>query len=405
MSSSQSSSRPGRTSTHAPSTRPSSNTRSNGPYTRNFQQNLIDNGVYPHAYRYPGGQVPAKPVNWEDIKQRLAQPRASLSPSKFSDEDYEKFVQADADAVKEKQVSTSVIPIIEGNVGDAKCISGGVPFTNLDHLTDGTIAPGNPDIYYGARPEQLDRRVRDKLNGHIIPSTQDDLPIAPNFFVAAKGPDGSIAVASKQACYDGALGARGMNSLQNYGQNGLALTGSAATITSIYHGGQLKMYTSHPTQLEEPCSRMEYYMHQLNTWGMTGNVETFRQGATAYRNGREWAKEQRDEAIRKANESAHECGAEISSFYTRIEQISRVGETTTTSQGSRNLQNDTPNTSVDVQESDSSDELTSFTRPAKRSNRESLQLSPHQRKRQYAGASSFESQPDAELFKPSGLSQ
>ena len=42
-------------------------------------------------------------------------------------------------------------------------------------------------------------------------------------------------------------------------------------------------------------------MDQLNTWGMTGNIETFRQGATAYRNARDWAKEQRDEAIRRAN--------------------------------------------------------------------------------------------------------
>lgn len=58
---------------------------------------------------------------------------------------------------------------------------GRYPVTNLDHLTDGTLAPGNHDIYYGARPEQLDRRVRDDLSGLIIPSTQHDLPVVPNF--------------------------------------------------------------------------------------------------------------------------------------------------------------------------------------------------------------------------------
>ena len=116
----------------------------------------------------------------------LSQPRPSLSPSKFSEEAHEKFVQADADAAKEKQVTTSVIPYIGGDIKDAKCVSGGIPFTNLAPLTDGTLVPGNADIYYGARPEQLDRRVRDELSGHIIPSTQDDLPIAPNFFLAAK---------------------------------------------------------------------------------------------------------------------------------------------------------------------------------------------------------------------------
>ncbi|KAH8661074.1 hypothetical protein BGZ61DRAFT_564617 [Ilyonectria robusta] len=53
-----------------------------------------------------------------------------------------------------------------------------------------------PDvIYYGARPEQLDQKVRHELDGYIIPSTQHDLAIAPNFFLEVKGPDGSAAVA------------------------------------------------------------------------------------------------------------------------------------------------------------------------------------------------------------------
>jgi hypothetical protein len=37
---------------------------------------------------------------------------------------------------------------------------------------------------------------------------------------------------------------------------------------------------------------------------MTGNPETFRQGATVYRNARDWAKEQRDKAIQQANDRA-----------------------------------------------------------------------------------------------------
>jgi len=45
---------------------------------------------------------------------------------------------------KEKLVTTSVIPIMEGEVRDARYVSGGIQFTNLDHLTDGTLVPGNP---------------------------------------------------------------------------------------------------------------------------------------------------------------------------------------------------------------------------------------------------------------------
>lgn len=103
-----------------------------------------------------------------------------------------------------------MIPVIEGKTADDKSVEGDILFTNLTPLTNNMLTAATPDLYYGARPEQLDRRVRDQLRGHIIPSTQDGLPIAPNFFLAAKGPNGTAAVARRQACYDGALGARGM---------------------------------------------------------------------------------------------------------------------------------------------------------------------------------------------------
>jgi hypothetical protein len=199
------------------STSQSPKTKSTGPYDRNFQQSLVDGGVYPHGYKFPDGRVPKKPDNWEEINRRLRLPRRSLSPSNFSEADHEDFVQKDADAVKEKQVTTSVIPIIEGKISDGKCVSGGIPFSNLDRLIDGTIVSGNPDIYYGARPEQLDRCVHNKLSKSIIPSTQDDLPIVPNFFLAVKGTDGSLSIALTQATYNGALGERGILSLLSFG--------------------------------------------------------------------------------------------------------------------------------------------------------------------------------------------
>lgn len=97
-------------------------------------QYLIDSGVYPERYKNLGGQAPRKPDNWEEINHYLSQLRPSLSPSKFSEETLQRFVQTDADAPKKKQMSTSVIPIIEGNIDDAECVSDGIPFTNLDYL-------------------------------------------------------------------------------------------------------------------------------------------------------------------------------------------------------------------------------------------------------------------------------
>ncbi|EED22704.1 conserved hypothetical protein [Talaromyces stipitatus ATCC 10500] len=285
------------------STRPSrtETTRSSGPYDRDFQQHLIDYGIYPHAYDYPDGRRPPKPSNWSEIKERLARPRASLSPSKFTEEAHESFVRSDANAFKEKQVTESVISMIEGNSGDVRCVSGGVTFGNFAPLTDGTLKPGNPDRYYGARPEQLRRDIRSELSGRIKPSTQDDLPILPNFLLAAKGPDGSLAVAGRQASYDGALGARAMHTLQTYKQEEPKFDNNAYTLTNIYHGGTLKMFTSHPSKTTN-SDRPEYYMTQLRSFALTDSIDTFREGATWFRNGRDWAKEQRENAIRRAND-------------------------------------------------------------------------------------------------------
>ncbi|KAI9889132.1 MAG: hypothetical protein M1814_005794 [Vezdaea aestivalis] len=282
------------------------NTPSTSPYNRDFQQKLIDGSIYPEGYEFPDGRIPPQPANWETINQRLAQRRPSLSPSRFSDDEFRAFKRANALAPKEKQVIASVIPFIEGDIKDAKCVSGGIPLTSLDPLTDGTLVPGNPDIYYGARPEQLDQRVRNELRAHIIPSTQADLPIVPNFFLEVKGPDGLPAVAKRQASYSGALGARGIHSLQSYGQDNAPYFNNAYTVTSTYHDGTLKMFTSHPTQPVSSGSRPEYFMHLLNSWSMIGRPEAFRQAATYYRNGRDWAKEQRDVAIRQANEKVNE---------------------------------------------------------------------------------------------------
>ncbi|KAI1820135.1 hypothetical protein F4861DRAFT_533893 [Xylaria intraflava] len=259
----------------ASSSKPS--TRSTGPYDWAFQQHLINHGI-------------------------MERPRASLSPTHFTQEDFDAFMQADADASKEWQVMSAVIPIIEGEVEDGKCLSGQIPFSNLDCLTDNTLVAGNPDRYYGALLEQLNQQLQEKLNKRIIPSTQKDLPIAPNFFLAVKGPDGSLPVAARQACYDGALGARGMHSLQTYGK-ALEFDNNAYTLTSTYQSGNLRMYTSHLVPPANPTARPEYVMTQVGAYALNHNHNSFRTGASAYRNARDWAKQTRDEAIQAANEA------------------------------------------------------------------------------------------------------
>jgi hypothetical protein len=72
-------------------------------------------------------------------------------------------------------------------------------------------------------------------------------------------------------------------------------------MSSIYHGGTLKMYGHSAGLPKGPDARPEYYMHQLNTWGMTGNKDAFRQGATAFKNALDLTAEYRNAAIAHAN--------------------------------------------------------------------------------------------------------
>ncbi|KZZ98714.1 hypothetical protein AAL_03232 [Moelleriella libera RCEF 2490] len=315
-------------------------TKSTSPYDSNFQQHLINNRIYPPRYAYPDGSRPQPPDNMDEIKRALECHRSSLSPSVFSDGAFDSFQDADTHAAKEAQVMARVIPIIEGKLEDPKCTAGQIQFNNLDHLTDGSLVAGNPDVYYGARPEQLQQELRKHVSGQVEPSTQDHLPVAPNFFLQVKGPDGSLSVATRQACYDGTLGARGIRSLQSYGQSELPCDNKAYTLTSTYHGGQLKMYTVHPLPKYTLGENPGFAMTQVKTWALTGDADTFRQGVRAYRNGRDWAKRQRDDAINRANKRKAETEDGPSSVseslgFSATSWASAVAETTVTGKESR----------------------------------------------------------------------
>jgi hypothetical protein len=289
--------------TPSDSSKPTSQSgRRTSAYHPGFEQNLINHGVYPYGYRSPDGGRAPKPENWGNLQQIMTQPRPSLSPSRFSNGAFEAYVDQTNQAVDKADVITKTFPILEGDTDMPSGINR--TFGKLTALTDGTIVDAQPDFYYGARPDQLDPRVQKELNSYIIPSVNDKAPMLPNNFTEVKGPGGTQAVVKRQACYDGALGTRSMPQLQSYRQPEPVYDNNAYTITSTFDGEQLQMYTTHPTAPTNPGGQPEYHMNQLNGWAVTGNPDTFRQGATAYRNARDWAKEKRDEFIEGANERA-----------------------------------------------------------------------------------------------------
>lgn len=102
-----------------------------------------------------------------------------------------------------------------------------------------------------------------------------------------------------------------MHKLRTHYQEKPSFDNKAYTITSTFHDGTLKSFTSHPTPPTVPGSRPTYVMSQLNSWAMTGNLETCREGVAAFRNARDWAKEQRGEAIGQANEGSSDSQSTV----------------------------------------------------------------------------------------------
>ena len=276
-------------------------TRKSSAYDPAFEQHLIDHGIYPYGYDYDDSDGSVYPDNWEEINERLAQRRRSLSPSRFPREAFRNFEKINKQALTENTVMSKAFPIIAGTPDILS--QENLYLGNLKHLTDGSITKAKPDCYDGSRPTDLNEQIREELGPYIVPSTNTAAPCLPNFFTEGKGPNGSPAVCHRQALYDGALGARGIYRLRSYVDPETAYDNNAYTITSTYHGGTgaLKLYSMHLTPSRRPNIPIEYRMTQLNGWDMTGNPDTFRQGASALRNAREWAKEKREELIITAN--------------------------------------------------------------------------------------------------------
>ncbi|TKA22400.1 hypothetical protein B0A54_18037 [Friedmanniomyces endolithicus] len=238
-------------------------TGTTGPYDPQFEQLLIDHGVYPDGYEDSNGDAP-EPENIQAIRERLARSRSSLSPSHFDEVAFKQFQRTNRGASSEQNVMMNVFPPIRGNTGTKFYNEGNMLFKNLVQFAP-SITDAKPDGYDGARPAEIDLAVRRTLNGYIIPSTSEHLPAAPNNLTEVKGPSGRSDVLRRQAMYAGGVGARGMFELQNYGNETPVYDGNAYTIVPTYHSGEgsLRVYATHPRQ--SAAGQTEYHMTQLRS--------------------------------------------------------------------------------------------------------------------------------------------
>ncbi|KAJ9493410.1 hypothetical protein H2202_011120 [Exophiala xenobiotica] len=296
------------------SSRPSDNTKTTStkitPYSGNFEQKLIDNGIYPDEYEYLDGRLTPEPANLHDIKAAQRVPRASLSPSRFTDEHFKAFKRANARASGETTALYKVLPFIAGNE-TTHHFEMSLPLSNLKPF-DKDLSEPSPDVYHGAALSTIHPRVRADLAPYIIPSMTDtSRPAAPNFFVEGKSDQGRADVARRQAMHDGAFGARAIHELRNYKAAEPEYDDKARSFSTTYHAGTgtLQTYVHHLTAPLTPGGESEYHMTQTNSYAMTGNANSFREGATAYRNDRDLAKTERDSSIAHANQVARQMPA------------------------------------------------------------------------------------------------
>lgn len=249
-----------------------------------------------HNINLPTRRGP-KPKNFAEMKAKMEAPRLSLSAARFSEAEYDSWLDAVENSHREADVIANVFPTIKGHTYypcsfDTLC-SNWAPF-------DSNLVTPKPDFWDGARQTPNNLKIRQEFGRLIMPLTSYEDPFIPNFFAELKSPKGSINIAQRQACYDGALSARGMFCILTGGMTG-PYDGCAYTISATYSGGTLEMFLHHVSPPETDNDLPHYHMTPMGAWALHNSIDTFRQGVSAFQNGRDIADGLRGQVLRAAN--------------------------------------------------------------------------------------------------------
>ncbi|KAJ4289318.1 hypothetical protein N0V88_007069 [Collariella sp. IMI 366227] len=240
---------------------------------------MIDNHIYPLRHRFADGHRAPAPANMDATRQALIQPRPSLSPSRFTDSDFERFVDKNHCPPSETVMLRDVLPIITGHSDIPN--AGDVLFTDIATITNNATTKPKPDFFDGARAVALGKAVKNEVGTFAVPVKRAEIPVAPNFFLEAKSPSGRINVAQRQVLQDGAVGARAMHVLQTC-------------------SGHLEL-SAHLAAAPTATGQPSYYMTQAKAYAITSDANSFRSGATALRNLWDSAETDRNASIQGAN--------------------------------------------------------------------------------------------------------
>lgn len=276
------------------------------PHHKDLERLLIDENIFPEGYHHPNVHPIPKPSNLDQILEDLSVERYDMRGD--STTEFKIFQQLN-NSVSRSTIMRRVIPILEGCAGTDIMNDGDIELDNLAPLVDEDIEVIlQPDYFDGVPFTAVDKQVRDALGGIIIPSTDIQVPAAPNFFLEVRRPSGNAVTTKLEACYYGACGARLMNAMQNYFSGGdLRYTDYAHCFSATYINGLLKIYAHFTAAWDSAVGASpEYHMVELKAFNMTSTYEDFIAGCDAFRNARDMAAKFRNCFIARANEDVLE---------------------------------------------------------------------------------------------------
>lgn len=286
----------------------SSESKNTSAYSGSFQNIIKSKGVQSASYDNP-------PRNQQDILDRLEMPRASLSPSRFTDHDVREFQkQLRHIRATESGIQAVATPVLTGGFQYNGLYD--LPFTNMSPPipVDNTTIP-KPDFYLGAPADTIPQKIRDDLRQRIEPSSNRECPLLPNFFIEYKPPSGNSDVAERQAIWDGCHGARAMQEYQSYGSSESIIDETARTFSITVNTDHVQIYSHHMSASQNPSQPL-YYTTPIDASSLAGQPSRVRQTLCMTRNCADLAGELRDSTILATNlrTQYYDNGLEIANF-------------------------------------------------------------------------------------------
>ena len=267
-----------------------------------LEQHLIRYGISLEGRNSLRDMDNSKPGNFDYIGLMLREEQPSLLSSSFSYEAYYRF-----EKINRVQTGTvaedSLIFLLTGDT-DPECFARGIRFSLYKNLTDGKLPRACPDLFSGAVSDSLEQDILNDLSRLIVPSMTEDCPIAPNFFLEVASKNDSAKALKSIASYFGALGARGILSLQNWGKDEQSPDGNAYTFTSTFFDGMLYIYATYPRTSSGLIYSTEYRTTLLGSWVLTACLEDFQRGMIALHNIFALAETMRKDLIAAANRTS-----------------------------------------------------------------------------------------------------